>query len=257
MLGLAVRLAGRAGRRRRSLAETGRRQGAWWPPRSSTPTWPRISARRVRFPSASANISCVSAGHRVMCSADGSKSPSKPEDHFRMNSPRWAPAARDEQEGSSAKGEAAASRSALSAARPQRYDASLGSANLGGSEALAPHRVVVIRAQVGFQGRQPARQGARPSYGYNARSRSTSRSCSPDTAPARSPTVATKPTMILNMECARATSAASSWICSPVRKRPSQPLACERDDPLLHLLRSDRADAAGVEFREDVPPKPA
>ena len=31
-----------------------RRQGAWWPPRSSTPTWPSISARRVRFPSASA-----------------------------------------------------------------------------------------------------------------------------------------------------------------------------------------------------------
>jgi hypothetical protein len=32
----------------------GRRLGAWWPPRSSKPTWPRISVRRVRFPSASA-----------------------------------------------------------------------------------------------------------------------------------------------------------------------------------------------------------
>jgi hypothetical protein len=28
--------------------------GAWWPPRSSTPTWSSNSTRRVRFPSASA-----------------------------------------------------------------------------------------------------------------------------------------------------------------------------------------------------------
>jgi len=49
--------------------------------------------------------------------------------------------------GAFASGEAAASRSGLSAARPKRYDTSLGSVGLGGSEALAPHRVVVIRAQ--------------------------------------------------------------------------------------------------------------
>ena len=34
----------------------GRRLGVWWPPRSSKPTWPRISVRRVRFPSASASF---------------------------------------------------------------------------------------------------------------------------------------------------------------------------------------------------------
>ena len=33
---------------------SGRREGAWWPPRSSKPTWSSSSARRVRFPSASA-----------------------------------------------------------------------------------------------------------------------------------------------------------------------------------------------------------
>jgi len=33
--------------------------GAWWPSRSSKPVWPRISVRRVRFPSASATCSFV------------------------------------------------------------------------------------------------------------------------------------------------------------------------------------------------------
>src|SRR5437763_12510431 len=33
-----------------------RRMGAWWPPRSSTPTWSSNSTRRVRFPSASAML---------------------------------------------------------------------------------------------------------------------------------------------------------------------------------------------------------